>query len=110
MGRDSYSICEDCKVYQRNGYGSYSTWMDDHATVAAFDADVSGFARYGKNQNHRAFLVAHDGHKVAWTSSDCWYHDDDSKILDGLREAPAAGWVDPDEPAPSPTNDKEKKS
>mgnify|MGYP003339748958 CR=1 FL=1 len=40
-------------------------------------------------------LIEHDGHQVEWTSGDCWYHDDDYKVLDGLEHKPAKGWSDP---------------
>jgi len=73
MGRDSKSYCEDCKVAQWNGYGSSTTWLDSEETVADFDRDVAKDPRLGelnKNKNVRAFLVAHAGHKIGFTSSD----------------------------------------
>lgn len=93
MGRDSLSICRTCKVYQDNGYGSYTTWMDYYKTVPDFDAEVARLGltvgKLGRNDNVRAFLVAHEGHDIDWTSGDCWYHDDDRKVLDGLAKVVA---------------------
>lgn len=91
MGRDSYSICRTCGEYQENGYGSYTTWMDHHTSLADFDADTEGgkYAHLGKNQNVRDFLARHQGHEIEWTSTDAWYYDDDDRILKGLTKRTA---------------------
>ena len=91
MGRDSTSVCHTCKVFQENGYGSYSTWMDSALTLSEFDAkalDRLAIAEYGKNQNVREFLLIHDGHEVERRSSD---FDTDYKMssawgLEGYQE------------------------
>lgn len=96
MGRTSYSMCEDCKVFQYNGYGSYTTSMDHFLSLAEYDADCDDWKHLQKNKNHRAFLVEHAGHGVSFTSPDDWYSDDDRKQFEGMTNLPAMGWVDPD--------------
>lgn len=95
MGRDSISICRNCKVFQANGYGPYSTWLDWCETVERYDAEVAkspGLGERDRNKNARAFLVKHAGHDIHFTSGDTWYSDTDESYEDqfeGLTEEAA---------------------
>lgn len=83
MGRTGALICDDCNVYQYNGYGSYSSWLDFCKSVEEFDAEVEkspSFGELNKNKNVRAFLEAHPGHEISLLSCDTWYTDEDQRL------------------------------
>jgi len=94
MGRDGRLVCRDCKLEIYLGYGSYLTWIGDHAnTVAGFYMAV---ARRGKdtqltkNVNLRRALQEHEGHDFTVGSEDWWVHDSkrDALCVEGAYGAP----------------------
>lgn len=91
MSRDSYSICESCKVFQDNGIVLNATCMDRHATVADFNREWDRWigkgwvprANFGEaNEMIYDFLVRHEAHGVTYWSWD-WVYDEDDP-LEGL--------------------------
>ena len=82
MGRGATFYCKTCKVAIYLGYGSASTWADDCASTAEFDARVVADPALGtlkKNQNMRTCLEQHAGHTVMTHSSD-WTHPHNGKL------------------------------
>jgi hypothetical protein len=91
VSRDSYSICETCKVFQDNGVVLNATCMDRHGTVESFNREWDMWIGKGwipraslgeSNEGIYDFLVRHGAHGVTYWSWDWAYHDEDP--LEGL--------------------------
>ena len=86
MSRESYSICESCKVFQDNGIVLNSTCMDRHDSIVSFYQEWADWITKGwvpraslgeSNEKILQFLIRHEAHGVTYWSWDWAYHDED---------------------------------
>ena len=89
MSRDSFSICQECRIYQDNTPCVNAASVDYCSTVEEFDRLVAPTLAAGRKlspnaMNVRAFLSEHAAHGdgVTYWSSD-WFYDEDP--TDGLK-------------------------